>query len=290
LPASLYSPNGQREGAQLVLDILLLEELRQRIRVDEEAEHYRRLITTSLEKLGVKRYREATELAYATAWLMDASECTVDGGRGTDIRALSAAAVYWAWLIEHARGLLERPAAQRAWELTGSSRASFYRAVRIWSSCLLGLENHHVLLRGEGRIRLHASSVASYPGFFIVALRGYIPSATRAHRLRLGRLAPAELLLLPLIDSTRRTGGMNGRITVTFDLERLYNLLRTSFDYQPFSAHDFARILALHYPSAVQVLKKLETLGIVERIGDGAWRLREKPVREPMYPAHGSRY
>ncbi len=290
MPASLYSLGEQREGAQLVLDILLLEELRSRIRVDEEAEHYRRLLVSALEELGVKRYREATELAYSTAWLLDARECRVNNGRGADERALAAAAAYWAWLVEHARGLLGRPVAQQAWELTGSSRASFYRAIRIWSSCLLGLENHHVLLRGEGRIRVHASSVASYPGFFIVALRGYIPSATRAHRLRLGRLAPAELLLLPLIDSTRRMRGMNGRITVTFDLERLYNLLRTSFDYQPFSAHDFARILALHYPSAVQVLKKLETLGIVERIGEGAWRLREKPVREPIYPAHGGRY
>ncbi|BES82562.1 hypothetical protein [Pyrodictium abyssi] len=278
----------QRYGAELALDLLLAEALGKGYRVDEEAEQYRRLIVAGLERLGVKRYREATELAYATAWLID-GECRVDDGRGADLRALAAAAVYWAWLVEHSRGLLGRPVAQRAWELVGSSRASFYRAIRIWSECLLGLGSHHALLRGEARSLVFSGVAASYPGYFIAALRGYTPVAAGFHRLRLGRLRPVELLLLPHGDNTRRTGAVNGRMTVTFDLERLYSLLRMSFDYQPFSAQDFARILALHYPSAVQVLKKLETLGIVERIGEGVWRLREKPIQEPMYPAHGGR-
>ena len=279
----------ERLGAELVLDMLLLEELRSRMRTDEEAEEYRRLIIAGLEGLGIRRYREATELAYATAWIMDAGECTVDGGRGADLRALAAAAVYWAWLVEHARGVLPRPAAQKSWGLAGSSRSSFYRAIRIWSNCLLGLEDHRPLLRGEARSLLFSGVAASYPGYFIVVLRGYIPAAAGPHRLRLGRLRPAELLLLPLESSTRGIRGVNGRMTVTFDLERLYNLLRTSFDYQPFSAQDFARVLALHYPSAVQVLKKLEILGIVERVGEGVWRLREKTLGEPTYPAHGGR-
>lgn len=273
-------------GADLVLDLLISESIGKRYIVDEEAEAYRALVVAAAERLGVKNYRELSDLVYKTAWLLDERECRVDNGRGATVRALASAAVYWAWLVEHARGLLDKPVAQRAWELVGSSRASFYRAIRIWSGCLLGLGNHHVLLRGDSRATIYRGKLAFYPGRFIVVVEGYTPVVAGAERLWLGRLAPAELLLLPLTDSKRRVGRVNGRVTVTFDLERLHALLEKSFRGHPFSAHEFAKLLALHYPSAVQVLKKLEFLGIVERLGDGAWRVREKPVREPGAVAH----
>jgi len=264
-----------------VLDLLLIEQLRRGYRLDQEAEEYRRLIVAGLEKLGIKRYKEAAELAYGAAWLLDAEGCRINSGRGADLRALAAAAVYWAWLVESARGLLDRPVAQRAWELVGSSRASFYRAIRIWSKCLLRLNDHHVLLRGEAWITHHSSRVANYPGRFIIALQGYIPAAVGPHRLRLGRLAPAELLLLPL-EYTRRGQAMSDRVSVTFNYERLYYLILKSFDYQPFRTEQFAELLALHFPSAAQLLKKLREIGMVERLGDGLWRLREKPMEQGM--------
>lgn len=275
---------GPRLGAELVLDLLVAEACNRGYMVDEEAEQYRRIVIAALEKLGIRRYREATELAYATAWLID-GKCRVNDGRGADLRALAAAAVYWAWLVERGRGLLpEKPSAQRAWELAGSSRSSFYRAIRIWATCLLGMEDHRPLLRGEARVALHSSRVASYPGSFIVALRGYVPAAAGAHRLRLSRLAPVELLLLPL-EYTRRSRAMNGRVTVTFDYEELYELIRRNFDYEPFTTSQFAKLLALHFPSASQLLKRLENIGMVERLRDGLWRLREKHRAEPPYPA-----
>ncbi len=248
------------------------------LELPEEREYAQRLVAAA-EALGLRggRLVAVAKLARETAWLVGLED------RGTDPRALAAAAVYWAWLVDHLRGLMEAPSPQRAWRLTGSSRASFYRAIAVLARYVLRLETHHPLLRLEARLAGTCSAVegtCSRPGSHVVGVEpsGYVVLCSGRGGCRPPRGAVVELLLLPGGASTRRTGAVNGYLRnkkVTYDLVRLREIIAERFGLSEFQTHDFAAITGLTPQSAGKLLSDLERYGIVERVGEARWRLRE---------------
>ena len=71
---------------------------------------------------------------------------------------------------------------------------------------------------------------------------------------------------------------MNGFLKkrgVIFDLVRLRELIRERFGGGEFSTYDFAAMTGLVPQSAGRLLYDLERYGIVERVGETRWKLRE---------------
>jgi len=253
-----------------------------RLELPEEREYAQRLVAAA-ERLGIRGQRliAVSRLARETAWLVGLD------GRGTDPRAVASAALYWVWLLEHLRGGIgEPPSPREAWSLTGSSRASFYRAIAVLSRYVLRLPSHHPLLRLEA---VHgglcsASGTCARPGSHVVGVEpgGYVVMCSGPTSCRPPRGQAVELLLLPVQASGRRRGAVrNGFLKkrgVTFDLFRLRELIRERFNGDEFTTYDFAAMLGLVPQSAGRLLYDLERHGVVEKTGESRWRLRETPV------------
>ena len=109
---------------------------------DPKLEYAKRLVRAA-EVIGIRGRKlvYAAQLARETSWLVGISR------RGSDPKAIASAALYWIWLLDYLRGQLSTPSLPaKAWTYTGSSRPSFYRAIRLWSQHVLQCETHRPLL------------------------------------------------------------------------------------------------------------------------------------------------
>ena len=252
------------------------------LELPEEREYAQRLAAAA-ERLGIRgpRLVAVSRLARETAWLVGLEQ------RGTDPRAVASAALYWAWLLDYLRGLIEEPPSpQKAWQLTGSSRPSFYRAIAVFAKYMLRLGSHHPLLRLEARLTGTCGAkrgACSRPGFHVAGVEpgGYLVLCSGRSGCRPPRGQVVELLLLPSNPSTRRSRAMNGYLKkrgVTYDLVRLKMIIMEHFGAHEFTTYDFAAITGLVPQSAGRLLYDLERYGIVERTGEARWRLRETSI------------
>ena len=230
--------------------------------LDEENEYARRLVAAA-ERLGVRGNRLVAvgRLARETAWLVGLER------RGTDPRAVAAAALYWVWLLDHLRGSIEEtPSPQKAWSLVGSSRASFYRAVAVWSQRVLRIESHYPLLKIEARLAGSCSvegGACSRPGYHVVGVEpgGYVVLCSGRGGCRPPHGAVVELVLLPVNGNGWREKPLNGYLRnkkVTFDVIRLREIIAERFGMNEFQTHDFAAIIGLTPQSAGKLLADLE--------------------------------
>ncbi|WP_156328001.1 hypothetical protein [Pyrodictium delaneyi] len=214
---------------------------------------------------------EAARLARLLAQL-------VGPGRGRDPRALAAATIFWIDTVEAARQRRERMKPEEAWSLAGSSRASFYRAVRLVAE-RLGIP-HRELLRGGYAYKLlgvHAGRVKAYASI-VVALDGYTPLCRGIETCYVGDTWRGEVaaLLLPARSNEWRAGSVGEHYIsarVKINVHALLSSMRRVFGDREFSTDDFAELMALTPNSAGKLLGKLADMGYVARVAEGRWRL-----------------
>ncbi|OWJ55585.1 hypothetical protein [Pyrodictium delaneyi] len=214
---------------------------------------------------------EAARLARLLAQL-------VGPGRGRDPRALAAATIFWIDTVEAARQQRQRMKPEEAWSLAGSSRASFYRAVRLVAE-RLGIP-HRELLRGGYAYRqlsVYAGRIRAY-GFIVVALDGYTPLCRGIETCYVGGTWRSEVggLVLPARSNGWRAGSVGEHyITaqVKINVYALLTSMRRVFGDREFTTDEFAELMALTPNSAGRLLGKLADMGHVTRVGEGRWRL-----------------
>jgi len=201
----------------------------------------------------------------------------VGHGRGHEPRALAAATLFWIDTVEATRQRQERMRPEEAWTLTGSSRASFYRAMKLVGD-RLGIPHREILRGGYGYRELPVSNGRiRAPGAVVVAVDGYVPLCRGLGSCYLGiDTDRAGALLLP--SGARRwrdrdVGEHYLTTQVKINVHALLNSMRRVFGDREFTTDEFAELMALTPNSAGRLLGKLAALGLVLKVSEGRWRL-----------------